>query len=62
VINEYTFTARLAALVGIDIALTILNSFIPHDLSPVRAGIALIQLGFMAATMAVAMPRVQEDY
>jgi hypothetical protein len=62
VINEYTFTARLAALVGIDIALTILNSMIPHELSPVRAVVALVQLVFMAATMAVAMRHVLEDY
>jgi hypothetical protein len=49
-------------LLGIDTLLAVLNSYVPHDLSPVRYLIAAVQLVFMAITMGVTMRRVLEDY
>jgi hypothetical protein len=60
--RHYTFKARLAVLLGVDVVLTIVDSYIPHDLTPIRFGAALIQLAFMVVTMAVTMRRVLEDY
>lgn len=60
--TEYTFTARLGMLLGCDILLALLDSYIPHDLTPVRTVVALVELGFMAATMGIALRRVLEDY
>ena len=60
--NEYGFTKRLAILLGCDIAISLLDSFIPHELTPIRAAVALVELGFMAATMWVTVRRVLEDY
>jgi hypothetical protein len=60
--TEYTFTARLGVLLGSDILLALLDSYIPHELGPVRALVALVELGFMAATMAITVSRVLEDY
>jgi hypothetical protein len=59
---DYTFTARLALLVGCDIALAITDSFIPHEFGPVRAMVAFVELIFMAATMTMTVRRVLEDY
>jgi hypothetical protein len=60
--NEYTFTARLAILLGLDIAVALIDSFIPTELSPIRAMVAFVELMFMVATMAVTIHRVLEDY
>lgn len=60
--NEYSFTKRLAVLLACDIAISILDSFIPHELSPIRVAVAFIEFGFMAVTMAVTLQRVLEDY
>jgi hypothetical protein len=62
VTTESPFTTRIGVLLATDIALTILNAYIPHELSPIRTLIALIQLAFMAATMALAIQWVLEDY
>jgi len=60
--TEYTFTTRLAILLAVDVALTGVNAYIPHELTIIRTLISLVQLGFMAATMATALKRVLEDY
>jgi len=60
--KQYNFTKRLAMLLGADIAIAILDSFIPHDLGPVRTAVALVGFGFMAATMWLTVRRVLEDY
>lgn len=60
--KSYSFSKRLAALLSCDIAISILDSFIPHELTPIRAAVALIELGFMAATMGITLRRVLEDY
>jgi len=62
VTTEYTFTARLAVLLGSDILLALLDSYIPHELTPVRVLVAIVELGFMAATMGLTLRRVLEDY
>ncbi|HEY2004767.1 MAG TPA: hypothetical protein VGH44_06685 [Candidatus Saccharimonadia bacterium] len=60
--NEYNFTKRLAVLLGTDIAIAILDSFIPQELSPVRSVVGLVEFGFMAATMWLTVRRVLKDY
>lgn len=60
--KSYSFTKRLAILLGCDVAISILDSFIPHELTPIRAAVALIEFGFMAVTMAITMQAVLEDY
>jgi hypothetical protein len=62
VTTEINYTPRLAVLVGCDILLTVLNAYTPHELTPVRVMVAVIQLAFMAATMALAAQWVLEDY
>jgi hypothetical protein len=59
---EYTFAARLAILLGTDIAITIADSFIPHDLTPIRMIGAGVLLVFMAATMLTTARYVLEDF
>jgi hypothetical protein len=61
-VTEYTFTARLAMLIGIDTVIAIGDSYIPQELSALRTLVAVVQLVFMAATMMVALRRVLEDY
>jgi hypothetical protein len=60
--TEYTFTTRLAALLAVDVVLTAVNAYIPHELTAIRTLVALVQLAFMAATMAMAIKRMLEDY
>jgi hypothetical protein len=60
--TEYTFTARLAILLGCDILLAVVDSFIPHEFGPIRAMVAFVELGLMVATMTIAVRRVLEDY
>lgn len=62
VYSEYPFAKRLSILIGIDMAIALLDSFVPHELSLVRDPIAITQLGAMALTMAVTLRRVLEDY
>ena len=59
---DYSFTKRLAILLGCDIAISVLDSFIPHELTPIRAAVALVEFGFMTVTMGVTMKAVLEDY
>ena len=60
--KEYPFKTRLALLLACDIAISLLDTFIPHELWPVRALVAIIQFGFMALTMAITLRRIVEDY
>jgi hypothetical protein len=59
--TEYTFTARLGILLACDIFLAVVDTFIPHELGPVRMLVATVELGFMAATMLLTARRVRED-
>ena len=66
-LKDYTFPTRLAAFLAIDVAVTIIDTYIPHSLGPVtltplRAVVAALQLGLMVWTMAITMQRVLEDY
>jgi len=60
--SEYPFAKRLTVLIGIDMALALLNSFVPQDWRLVRDPIAVMQLGLMVITMGLALRRVLEDY
>jgi hypothetical protein len=56
------FAGRLAILIVCDILLAIGDSFIPHELTAIRAMVAFVELIFMIGTMALATRRVLEDY
>jgi hypothetical protein len=56
------FAGRLAILIGCDILLALVDSFIPHELTTIRAMVAFVELIFMTVTMALATSRVLEDY
>jgi len=60
--SEYSFTKRLAILIGIDTVITIVDSYVPTDWTPVRTALAAVQLGFMIVTMSVAIKRLLQDY
>ncbi|MDF2461108.1 MAG: hypothetical protein K0S68_511 [Candidatus Saccharibacteria bacterium] len=60
--NELNYTTRMAVLLGCDVLLTALIAYTPLELSPVRVLVAVIQLAFMAATMALVAQWVLEDY
>ena len=60
--TDQNFTARLAVLLGADILLAILDSYIPIALSPVRSMVAMVELACMIATMAIVVQNVLEDY
>jgi hypothetical protein len=60
--TEYTFTTRLAMMLAVDVALTGINAYTPHELTLVRTMVTLVQLAFMAVTMAIAVRRLLEDY
>lgn len=60
--NEYSFTKRLAILIGIDTVITIVDSYVPQTWTPIRTAFAVLQLGFMLLTVAVTLKRLIEDY
>jgi hypothetical protein len=60
--SDYPFTTRLAILLLADIIITVADSFVPQDWTPLRVLFATIQLGLIAYTMAVAIKRVMQDY
>jgi hypothetical protein len=60
--SEYSFTKRLAILIGIDTVIAIVDSYVPANWTPVRTAMAALQLGFMVYTMGVALKRVLQDY
>jgi hypothetical protein len=60
--NSSPFAAQLSKLLAVDIALALIDSYIPHEWTPVRWVIAAIELGFMALTMTVTMREVLKDY
>lgn len=57
-----TLLTRLVILLASDIALTVVNAYIPLELAPIRAIVTGIELIFMTMTMAVAMQYVLEDF
>jgi hypothetical protein len=60
--TEYTFTARLSVLLAACIALTFVDGYIPHEWTPVRLLIAVVEFAFMAACMTMTMREVLKDY
>jgi hypothetical protein len=60
--TEYSFTKRLLVLIGIDLIVTEIDSYVPQDWWPLRLLLATVQLGFMALTMGVAVGKVLEDF
>ncbi|HUD11323.1 MAG TPA: hypothetical protein VMS08_02855 [Candidatus Saccharimonadia bacterium] len=60
--RDYTFTRQLAILLSIDTVITIVDSYVPQNWTPIRIAFATMQFGFMAATMLVTVRRVLQDY
>jgi hypothetical protein len=60
--NTATFSKRLAILIGLDMVLAMVDSYVPHGIWPVRDALAMLELSAMALTMAVTLRRVLEDY
>ena len=60
--SNSTFSKRLAILIGLDMALAMVDSYVPHGVWPVRDALAMLELSSMALTMAIAVRRVLEDY
>jgi hypothetical protein len=60
--KDYSFTAQLALLLAITTVITIADSYVPQSWTVVRVPFAMLQLGFMAATMLVTVRRVLKDY
>ncbi len=56
------FVRQLSHLLLADIVLSFAYGFVPTSFSFIRSTIALIQLGFMAVTMFIAVRRVLQDY
>ena len=61
-LTNYTFSKRLGVLIGIDVMIALVGTYVPQDWRPARDALDVVQLAFMAWTMAVAMRRVLEDY
>jgi hypothetical protein len=60
--KEYSFTTRLAFLLAVVTVITIADSYVPQSWIIVRIPFALLQFGFMAATMLMTVRRVLRDY
>jgi hypothetical protein len=60
--KDYSFTKRLAMFLAIDVAISLLDSFIPSGLQPVKNAISLVELTFMAMTMGIALREVLADF
>jgi|GEM_PF-4236576 len=60
--RESSFTRQLASLLIADIMIGFLYAMVPTTFSPVRGFLALVQFGFMTATMAITAKRILEDY
>jgi len=60
--STYSFARRLGVLIGIDMAIALLDSSVSRDLTLVRDSLAILQLGVMALTMGFAICRVLQDY
>lgn len=59
---NFNFTKRLIWLLALDIALTIGDSYIPHEWTMARAAAAVVIFMAMAVTMLVTLRRVLEEY
>ncbi len=57
-----TDISRIGGLLTITIAITILYSYLPADLTLVRSTLSLVQLGFMALIMVLAFRVVLRDF
>jgi len=60
--NQQTTLNRIGALLAITVGITILYSYIPQSLGPVRTLLSLIQFGFMVAIMTIAVRAVLSDF
>ena len=60
--NQYTFTTRLAILIAADMVLSVIDTYIPATWTAVKACIAILELGVMAVTVLFALARVLQDY
>jgi hypothetical protein len=56
------FSKQLSVLIAMDMALTMVDSYVPHDWWPLRDAMACLVLTAMALTMAVTLRRLLEDY
>ena len=56
------FPKQLTTLLLMDLALTAVDSYVPHSWWPVRDLLAALVLTAMALTMVVTLRRVLEDY
>ena len=57
-----TTIGRIFMLLVPTIAITIIDSYVPHELTLVRSVLSLVQLGFMAVIAIVAIRYVLEDF
>ncbi len=60
--NQQSTFNRIGAMLAITVAITILYSYIPLELTPVRQLLSLIQLGFMIAIMTLTMRVISRDF
>ena len=60
--SEQPFAKRLGMLIGFDMAITLLYSFVPENWTVVRGSVAMVTLLVMAVTMVVALGRLLSDF
>ena len=60
--QQSTTTSRIGTLLVITVAITIFDSYIPHDQTMIRGILSYVQLGFMAAVMVVAVRALLRDF
>lgn len=60
--NQHTTINRIGAMLATTVVITILYSYIPLELTPVRQLLSLVQLGFMIAIMTLTMRIVLRDF
>lgn len=60
--ESYPYLNRLGSLLAADIIITVIISYIPHEFTPLRILLSVVQLGFMVITMALAIRYVLEDF
>jgi len=57
-----TSIGRIFTLLVPTIALTVIDSYIPHDFTLIRGVLSLVQLGFMAVIAVITIRYVLEDF
>ena len=60
--NQQSTLNRVGAMLAITVAITILYSYIPLELTPIRQLLSLLQLGFMIAIMTLTVRVVLRDF